>query len=108
MRRETSVTSMPPKAGQNEIKEQFHNQLGGYSKNDLIPVRGMPSKMGASAIKTLRTPSVSLMLDMLDASVKQITMTVLPVLATMGLCAKMESTCASVCLDPKAGIVSWK
>lgn len=47
---------------------------------------------------------------MLEGSRRQMTMSVLPVLATVGLCARMESmaTPASVCLDTKAAIVTWK
>lgn len=66
--------------------------------------------MEAPAIKTLSILSVSALLGMLEGSVRQITMSVILALATMGLCAKTESTAtpASVCLDTKAGIVTWK
>ncbi|EDL82369.1 rCG28590 [Rattus norvegicus] len=46
---------------------------------------------------------------MLEVSVIQIAMSILPALAAMGLCAGMESmpTPASVWLDTKAGTVTW-
>ena len=67
-------------------------QHGGiFPKNSERPVCGCP-------------------LNTLGDSVRQITMTVLPALATVGLCAGMESmaTPASACLDTKAGMVTWK
>ena len=75
-----------------------------------IPVERMLASMEAPATKPQSIPSVSALLDMLEGSVRLITMSVLPALATMGLCARMESmaTPASVCPDTKAGIVTWK
>lgn len=75
-----------------------------------MPVEETPANTGAHAMKTLRTLSVSALLDMLEDSVRQTTMSVLLTLATMGLCARMGPmvTPASVCLDTKAGTVTWK
>lgn len=58
--------------------------------------------MVASVIKTLSTLSVSTLLDMLEGSIRQMIMSGLPFLATMGLYARKKSitTPASVCLDP--------
>ena len=79
-------------------------------KLPLIPVEGTPASMEAPAIKTLSTLHVSALLDMLEGSVRQITMSVLLARDTMGLCARVESiaTPDSVCLDTKAGIVTCK
>ena len=66
--------------------------------------------MEAPGIENLSTLSVPALLDKLDSSVRQITMSVLPALATVGLCAGMESMVspASVCPDTKVGMVTWK
>lgn len=52
---------------------------------------------------------VCTLLDKVEGSVRQITMSVLPALATMGLCARIESmaTPVAVCLDTKTGIATW-
>lgn len=70
----------------------------------LIPVEGMPPNMDTLAIKTLSTLSVSVLLDMLEGSMRQITMKVFSSPTTMGLHGRIESiaTPALVCLDSKA------
>lgn len=77
-------------------------------KLSVIPVDGVPTNMGAPAIKTLRTLSVSVLLGILEDSVKQIIMSVLPALPTIGLCARMESMVTPASVDTKAGIVTLK
>ena len=76
----------------------------------LIPGQGTPAHMEAPDIKTLSILSVLALLDMLQGSVRQMTMNVLPALAKMQLCTRIESvaTPASVCLETKADIGSWK
>jgi hypothetical protein len=54
-------------------------------------MEGIHANMEVPAIKTLSTLSVSALLYKLEVSVRQITMSVCPVLATMELCARMES-----------------
>ena len=92
------------------MKAQFFTQLRGYTKDDLIPVERLPANMEEATIKTPSIPPGSALLDVLEGSVRQITMTVLPALATVGLCAGMESMVspASVCPDTKVGMVTWK
>ena len=58
-------------------------------KLSLIPVEGMPTNMEVLAIKTLNTLSVSFLLDMLEGSVRQITMSMF--LAPTTICARIES-----------------
>jgi hypothetical protein len=66
-------------------------------------VERTPANRKTSSIKILSTLSVSALLDMLEGSVREITMSVLPALVIMALYARMESmvTPASVCLDAK-------
>ena len=70
----------------------------------LIPVEQMPENKDVPVINALNTLSVSVLLDMLESSVRQITMKMFPGPTTMGLCARIESmtTPALVCLDNKA------
>lgn len=71
---------------------------------------GNACQHGGTYHKDPEHPPGSALLDMLEGSVRQITMSVFPALATVGLCAGMESmaTPASACLDTKAGMVTWK
>ena len=73
-------------------------------------MEGPPAHTEAPVMNALSILSVSSLTDMLEGSVRQITMSVLAGPATMLLCAGMESmaTPASVCLDTKAGMVTWK
>lgn len=72
----------------------------------------MLANMEEAAIMILSTSSVSALLDMLEGSVRQITMSVLPTLDKIGLYTRIESmaipTPGSVSLDTKTGIVFWK
>lgn len=79
-------------------------------KLPLFPVAQTPASTEVFAVRTLFTLSASVLMDMLEGSVKTILMSVLPALATMGPCARMESTAipASVSQDIKAAIVTWK
>lgn len=74
--------------------------------------RGMPANMEEPNIKTPSIPPGSALLDMLEGSVRQITMSVLPTLDKIGLYTRIESmaipTPGSVSLDTKTGIVFWK
>ena len=77
-------------------------------KQPQIPMEEMLADMESPVIKDLSTMSVSALLVMLDVSVRQMIMRVLPALATVGLCARMKSmvTLASVFLDTKAATVT--
>lgn len=72
-------------------------------------MEGKPANVKALSIKTLVILSVFILLDRLEGSMREITVSALPALAIMGLCAQIESmaTPASVCLNTKAGIVIW-
>ena len=59
-------------------------------KLPLIPVERMLANMKLSAIMALSTLPVSALLDMLEGSVRQITVSVLLALAIMRLCVRIE------------------
>jgi hypothetical protein len=78
----------------------------GYSglsvKLSLIPVKGTLANMEAPAIMTLSTPYPA-------GYAGRLCETDLLALTTMELCARKETMvpAASLCLDTKAGMVSW-
>ena len=57
-------------------------------------------------MKILSILSASTLLDMLESSVRQVTRSGFSAPTTMGLCARIESMAAPVCLDTKADIVN--
>lgn len=76
----------------------------------LNAAEGTPASMEAPAIRALSILSALAWVEMLEGSVRHMTVSVLPALATMQPCTRRESIAmpASVSLGTKVGTVAWK